>query len=84
VLYSWRLLRTDFKTANVSWAVVVVHTFNPKIWETEDLCEFEACLGLQSEFQNSQNYSEKPCLEKPKQQQQTTHQVCEVMRITVS
>jgi hypothetical protein len=26
--------------------------------------------GLQSEFQDSQGYTEKPCLEKPKQQQQ--------------
>jgi hypothetical protein len=26
--------------------------------------------GLQSEFQDSQGYTEKPCLDKPKQQQQ--------------
>ena len=30
-----------------------------------DFCEFEASLGLQSEFQDSQDYTEKPCLEKP-------------------
>ena len=27
--------------------------------------------GLQSEFQNSQGYTEKPCLEKPKKQNKT-------------
>jgi hypothetical protein len=30
------------------------------------ISEFEASLVLQSEFQDSQGYTEKPCLEKPK------------------
>jgi hypothetical protein len=38
---------------------VVGHTFNPSTWEAE------ASLSLQSEFKDSQGYTEKPCLEKP-------------------
>jgi hypothetical protein len=35
------------------------------------ISEFEASLvGLQSEFQDSQGYTEKPCLEKPKSKKQ--------------
>ena len=40
-----------------SW-VVVVHYFSTSTQEAEP--------GLQSEFQNIQGYTEKPCLEKPK------------------
>jgi hypothetical protein len=55
---------------------VVAHAFNPSTWEADagrflklnpkpkTKTEFEA--GLQSEFQDSQGYTEKPCLEKPK------------------
>ena len=41
----------------------MAHTFNPSIWEAEA-----------SEFQDSQGYTEKPCLEKTKKQtkKQTT------------
>jgi hypothetical protein len=38
----------------------------------EHLCEFKASLGLQSEFQNSQGYTEKPCLKKPNQPTEQT------------
>ena len=31
-----------------------------------DLCEFKGLPGLQSKFQDSQGYTEKPCLKKPK------------------
>jgi hypothetical protein len=41
-----------------SWAVVV-HAFNPSTQEAET-----GQPGLQSEFQDSQGYTEKPCLEK--------------------
>jgi hypothetical protein len=38
------------------------------------ISEFEASLepGLQSEFQDSQGYTEKPCLEKPKKKKKKT------------
>jgi hypothetical protein len=45
--------------------VVVVLTFNPTLGRQrqEDLCEFKASSqpGLQSEYQDSQGYTEKPC-----------------------
>jgi hypothetical protein len=46
---------------------VVVHIFNPSTWEAE-AGRFLSSRppGLQSEFQDSQGYMEKPCLEKPK------------------
>jgi hypothetical protein len=43
--------------------VVVVHAFNPSTREAE----FAGQPGLQSEFQDSQGYTEKPCFEKPKE-----------------
>jgi hypothetical protein len=48
---------------------LVAHTFNPSTWEAEagGFLEFEASLVyIQREFQDSQGYTEKPCLEKPK------------------
>jgi hypothetical protein len=44
---------------------VVVHTFNPSTQEAEG-GRFLSQPGLQSEFQDSQGYTEKPCLEKTK------------------
>lgn len=44
-----------------SQAVVAKIAFNPST------LKFEASLGLQDEFQNSQGYTQKPCVEKPKQ-----------------
>ena len=41
-----------------SHQVVVMHTFNPR---QADLCEFEASL-VYTKFQDSQDYTEKPCL----------------------
>jgi hypothetical protein len=49
---------------------VVAHTFNPSTREAE-AGRFQA--GLQSEFQDSQGYTQKPCLKKQnktKQQKQ--------------
>jgi hypothetical protein len=43
---------------------MVAHAFNPSTWEAEA----SVFLSLQSEFQDSQGYTEKPCLEKPKNQ----------------
>jgi hypothetical protein len=44
---------------------VVVHAFNPSTWEAEaGRFLSRGYPGLQSEFQDSQGYTEKPCLEK--------------------
>jgi hypothetical protein len=48
---------------------VVVHAFNPSIWEAEAggiLSSVRGQLGLHSEFQDSQGYTEKSSLEKKK------------------
>jgi hypothetical protein len=44
---------------------VVAHAFNPSTWEAE-AGGVQGQPGLQSEFQDSQGYTEKPYLEKPK------------------
>jgi hypothetical protein len=50
---------------------VVVHAFNPSTWKTEAGGFLgRGQPGLQSEFQDSQNYTEKPCLETNKKQKQ--------------
>jgi hypothetical protein len=44
---------------------VGAHAFNPSTWEAEAggfLSSVQGQPGLQSEFQDSQNYTEKPCL----------------------
>ena len=51
-------------------------TFHPSTWsvgkrQTDLWVQVQS--GLQSEFQDSQGYTEKPCLEKPKSNQLTTH-----------
>jgi hypothetical protein len=50
---------------------VVAHAFNPSTREAEagGFLSWRPA-GLQSEFQDSQGYSEKHCLEKQKQQQE--------------
>jgi hypothetical protein len=44
---------------------VVGHAFDPSTWEAEASEDFWVLgqPGLQSEFQDSQDYTEKPCLE---------------------
>jgi hypothetical protein len=44
---------------------VVANAFNPSTWEAE---ASRRISGLQSEFQDSQGYSEKPCLRKRKKE----------------
>jgi hypothetical protein len=44
---------------------VVAHAFNPSTWEAES---GGFLPGLQSEFQDSQGYIEKPCLKNKNQQ----------------
>jgi hypothetical protein len=46
--------------------VVLAHAFNPSTWEVGESLRVQGQPGLQSEeFQDSQGYTEKPCLEKP-------------------
>jgi hypothetical protein len=47
---------------------VVAHAFNPSTQEAEAgvISEFKPSLIYKSEFQDSQGYTEKPCLKKPK------------------
>jgi hypothetical protein len=47
---------------------MVVHAFNPSTQEAEAGRFLSSRPGLQSEFQDSQGYTEKPCLEKTKKQ----------------
>jgi hypothetical protein len=45
--------------------VVVAHAFNASTWKAEAMDFWvRGQPGLQSEFQDSQGYTEKPCLEK--------------------
>jgi hypothetical protein len=54
---------------NLRMPGVVVHAFNPSTWEAEAGGFWvRGQPGLQSEFQDSQNYTEKPCLKKQQQQ----------------
>ena len=51
---------------------MVAHTFNPSTWEAEAGGFLSSSQpGLQSEFQDSQCYTEKPCLKKTKKQNKT-------------
>jgi hypothetical protein len=49
---------------------VVAHAFKPSTREAEADGSLSSRPGLQSEFQDSQSYTEKPCLEKTKKQKQ--------------
>jgi hypothetical protein len=44
----------------------MVHTFNPSTWEAEAGRFLSSRPAWSTEFQDSQDYTEKPCLEKPK------------------
>jgi hypothetical protein len=46
---------------------VVAHAFNPSTQEAETGLWVWGQSGLQSEFQDSQGYTEKPCLKKQKE-----------------
>jgi hypothetical protein len=61
-----KILVTKYPT--IYWTVVA-HGFNPSTWEakaSESLC-VPGQPGLQSEYQESQGYTEKPCLKQTKQ-----------------
>jgi hypothetical protein len=55
----------SIKNLKKSWAVVA-QAFNPSTWEAEAGGFLSSRNSLQSEFQDSQGYAEKPCLEKTK------------------
>jgi hypothetical protein len=57
----------ELKKLNSS-QVVVAHPFNPSTWEAKRQEDFwvRGQPDLQNEFQDSQGYTEKPCLEKQK------------------
>ena len=53
-----------FKYKKQLCRAVVTHTFNPSTWEAEAGGFWvRGQPGLQNEFQDSQGYTEKPCLE---------------------
>jgi hypothetical protein len=52
---------------------VVAHAFNPSTREAEAGGFLSS--ALQSEFQDSQGYTEKPCLKTPKTNKQTNKQI---------
>jgi hypothetical protein len=59
----------------------MAHAFSPSTWEAEAgrFLSSRPATQLQSEFQDSQGYTEKSCLknnQKPKQQQQQNKKVC--------
>jgi hypothetical protein len=56
--------------------MVVAHAFNPSTWEAEAGGFLSLRPGLQSEFQESQSYTEKPCLEKPKKKKVSVVYIC--------
>ena len=66
-LQSQRGLNNKIGTKNKVERGVVTHAFNPSTWEAK-AGRFLSLgkPGLQSEFQDSQGYTEKPCLKKPK------------------
>jgi hypothetical protein len=51
---------------------MVVHAFNPRTWETEagGFLGSRPAWSIEWEFQDSQSYTKKPCLEKNKKQKQ--------------
>jgi hypothetical protein len=50
---------------------VVAHAFNPSTWEAEaGGFLIRGQPGLQSEFQDSQSYTEKPCLNKKEEEEE--------------
>jgi hypothetical protein len=47
--------------------MVVAHDFNPSTWEAETGGFLSSRPAWSTEFQDSQGYTEKPCLKKTKQ-----------------
>jgi hypothetical protein len=64
--------RSHSQSQDSARQAVVAHVFNPSTREAEagGFLSFWGQPGLQSEFQDSQGDTEKPCLEKQKQKTQ--------------
>jgi hypothetical protein len=60
---------------------VVAHTFNPRTWEAEAGGFLSSRPAWSTEFQDSQGYTEKPCLEKNQKKKKffLLAQVCSCM-----
>jgi hypothetical protein len=68
------LLRPEVKGEHLSRAVVA-HAFNPSTWEAETGRFLSSRPAWsKSEFQDSQGYTEKPCLKKQNKTKQPTKQ----------
>jgi hypothetical protein len=60
---------------------MVAHTFNPSTQEAEAGRFLSSTQpGLQSEFQDSQDYTEKPCLKQNKTKQNKTKQNKKILK----
>jgi hypothetical protein len=60
-------LENSVTTINKNWSqAVVAHAFNPSAWKAEAGGFLSSRSAWSTEFQDSQGYKEKPCLEKPK------------------
>jgi hypothetical protein len=66
-LHNGRAILHQLATKKMTHWVVVAHAFNPSTLEAEaGSLWVQGQPGLQSEFQDSQGYIEKPCLEENK------------------
>ena len=65
-LTNWEMFNLNI-LVKVTKLGVVAHTFNLSTQEAEAGRFLSSRPGLQCEFQDSQGYTEKPCLEKQKQ-----------------
>jgi hypothetical protein len=61
--------------------VVVANTFTPSTWEAEEGGFLSSSPTWSTEFQDSQGYTEKPCLEKASQNKQTKISTREIVKI---
>jgi hypothetical protein len=68
----WKVILACYKRSqcyeNCHWSRIIsweemAHAFDPRTWESEVDFWVRGQHGLQSEFQDSQGYTEKPCLE---------------------
>ena len=60
------------------WPKMMVHPFNPSKKQRQADFWVRGQPGLQSEFQDSQGYAEKPCFEKTKKKKQIKNKKLEV------
>jgi hypothetical protein len=70
---SYKQILKKKKKKKKKWGrAVVAHVFNPSTWEAESGGFLSSRPpGLQSEFQDSQGYTDKPCLKKTKKKKKS-------------